>query len=330
MTIPRPFLRFGLVMLIAMSTGLDARGAPLSRPDPVPAVFVLPCEPGPWLNDRRVAVFNERLLIALGRNGLVRTLSERDVPAGSRASLPADLSTCTSTNCCKTLGRVAGARIVLHVRVLAEGEDLVVFGTILDGKTGEVVTKKELGRLETRRDWKTMPEDAARWVLEKTGVVFPQEAPAPPKPAARTVQPGLDLEIAVDQASHPETRRLLDELRRSLVQSGDLTVAGTPVSTAGLPFSHRAILNVQRVSVTQRTHHVRHYREGQLAATLTIVDKATQQTVFVRRADVSVSELAEHTDDQVVLGKLVEAVVRDWMSFYANENVANKVRTTNP
>jgi hypothetical protein len=206
----------------------------------------------------------------------------------------------------------------------------VVFGTILDGKTGEVVTKKELGRLETRRDWKTMPEDAARWVLEKTGVVFPREAPAPPKPAARTVQPGLDLEITTAQASHPEARRLLDELHRALVQSGNLPVAVAPVSTPGLPHSHRATLSVQRVSVAQRTRHVRHYREGYLAATLSIIDKATQQTVFVRRAEASVSERAKHTDDQVVLGKLVEDVVRDWMSFYANENVAYKVRTTNP
>jgi hypothetical protein len=330
MTIPRRLLCSCLLMLVAMSTGLDARGVSSPRPDPMPAVFVLPCEPGPWLNDRRVAVFNERLLIALGRDGLVRTLSERDIPPGSRSALPPELSTCSSASCCKTLGRVTGARIVLHMRVLAEGEDLVVFGTILDGKTGDVVTKKELGRMETRRDWKTMPEDAARWVLEKTGVVFPREAPASPKPAVRTMQPGLDLEIAADQTGRPETRRLLDELRRALVQAGDLPVAAAPVSTAGLPHSHRATLNVQRVSVTQRTHHVRHYREGYLAATLTIIDKATQKTVFVRRADANVSERAEHTDDQIVLGKLVETVVRDWMSFYANENVAHKVRTTNP
>lgn len=202
MNLSHRYWRMALPLLFAWLVALPTRplaAASPSQPVLSPAIFVLPSEPSPWLLDRRVAVFTERLLIALGRDGLVRTLSERDIPASSRSALPADLSTCTSAGCIKTLGRATGARIVFQTRVLADAEDLVVFATILDGKSGEVVAKKELGRLETKRDWKAMPEDAARWVLEKTGVVSPREVAVAPKPVAPSSQAGIDIEIAADQ-----------------------------------------------------------------------------------------------------------------------------------
>jgi len=330
------YWRIGLSVLFAGLVALPTRvlsAAPTSQPALAPAIFVLPSEPSPWLLDRRVAVFTERLLIALARDGLVRTLSERDIPTSSRAALPADLSTCTSAGCIKMLGRATGARIVFQTRVLADAEDLIVFATILDGKAGEVVAKKELGRLETKRDWKTMPEDAARWVLEKTGVVSPKEAAVVPKPAApssQAGQSGIDIEIAADQKERSEARWLRDGLRRSLAESGGLPVAAAPGATSGAPFSHRATVTVEHMAIVQRTHHVRHYRDGQLTATLTIVDKSTGQTVFVRRAESNVSETVEHSNDQSVLGMLVDNVVRDWMSYYDSENVPSKIRKTNP
>ena len=197
-----------------------------------------------------------------------------------------------------------------------------------DFRKRDVAEKKEMGRLATKQDWKSMPEAAVRWVLAKTGAIPAKEAP--PRSAAPSVQPGLDLEIQADQASHPEARWLLEEFRRALIASGELPVSAASSAPSGLPHSHRAVLKVDRLAIVRRKHHVRHYRDGQLAATVTIVDKATHGTVFIRRADADVSEEDDHANDQAVLGKLVDIVVRDWMRAYGAENTSYKIRTTNP
>jgi hypothetical protein len=289
-------------------------------------LFVLPVARSRAISDGAARILEERLAIALGETRRVRVLSERDVPAAERRGLPRDLASCESPDCLKRLGRATGAAQALAVRIAEDERQTVMFAQLYDARTGESLRRKE---------WPAAPPAAGAPPAERIAELgrWAVGIPEPPTAVAATPAfgpppaPGLvAFEAAPGRPPSSEARALLGAItaRLSGNPAYEVLPAGSPLP-AGAAITHRAVVSVDRLSVSTRIRHVRHYRQGVLAATLTI-SSADGGVVFMARADAATSERARHTTEQQVVEGLVRDVVDDWVRAFRAEHVDRRLK----
>jgi hypothetical protein len=304
-----------LVSLLAAASS----SAPAAEKD---GVFVLPVE-GRWpVSDSAATVFEERLTIAFAEGRRLRAVASRDVPASKRGRLPDKLSACTDAECVKKLAEIMGVDRVLEVRLADDAGRVTCFSTVRDGRSGAVVQRKEwpgaYGEAGIPRE---LALAIARWTL---GEQRTRTAPPVSKPV--TVQPGvLALGLAARQTETPETRALLAELAGRLQGRSDFSVVREGAAKPG-EISQRAGVLVDHVAISSRQHHVRHYRDGSLQATLTISEASSGVVLLSVRGDAKFSEEADHVTDAQALGTLVTRVVDQWMRAFDAQQVSEKLR----
>jgi hypothetical protein len=310
----RAFL--GLALLAA---GLTTQ----SRAAEKGGVFILPVEGRCPICDNEAAVFEERLAIALGESGHVRTVSHREIPADKRSGLPGNLANCTSPDCVKKLSTLLDVERVLAVRVTDDRGQLILFSTVYEGRTGSVHRRKEW---QVKGAESMVPRklagDIARWTLD-----LPQLSPPPAFVAEPVPGPGvLILQASEQQRESSAARALLSELTTRLQGYGDfgLFQAGAKVEA-----SHRAIVAVENVNVATRRHKVRHHRDGLLVASLTIEDAASKEIVFSARGRAEATAEVDSASETQVLGTMIPQVVDQWMSAFNEQGIRNKLRRKN-
>ncbi|HZS41522.1 MAG TPA: hypothetical protein VFF06_32050 [Polyangia bacterium] len=270
------------------SSGIAVAGA-----DELPSVLVLPVGGAP--------VLEGRVVIALGQRLRGRAFAWRDVPEARRGILPSDPTACLAPDCVQRLGRASGAARVLSLEFLGDAWRSSLFATLFDGDTGAVLKRREFGALDPSAPPAALPGEIASWARG--------EPPLPPSPPrAPHAPPLVALELAPGAPAAPG-EALLSELAAVLARySGFSTVRGASSS----PPSWRAQVAVESASVTTRPHHLHHYRDAVLIATLTIRDSSTHGVVFARRAQAELSERSKLGTDEAAMAELVRRVAVDW------------------
>jgi hypothetical protein len=283
-------------------------------------VFLLPVE-GKWpVSESAATVFEERLTIALGEEGRMRAVSNRDVPASKRSRLPKNLATCTDPECVKTLAEIMGVDRVLSVRLADDSGRVTCFSTVYDGRTGGPAERKEWPSYHGESGLPPqLASSIARWTRGEAPLAKPP-APVPP-PSPKPIV--LALALGPRQAESTEARALLTDLLGRLQAYSAFTVIRAPAKT---PTTHQGAIVVDHLDVTTRQHHVRHYREGTLHATLTITEAATGAVIFSLRGQAKTSGEAEHLTETQALGTLVAQVMEQWMAAFDAQQVSEKLR----
>lgn len=280
-------------------------------------VFLLPVD-GSWpVTESAAAVFEERLAIALAEGKHQRTVTSRDLPTSEPTGLPENLRSCTAPDCVKKLAELMAVDRVLSIRLADDQGQMILFSALYEGRRGAIASRKEWKMSGREAIPPSMAGTIASWVV---GEAPPVPAPAPVK---MVTKPGLlSVSLASKQADSQDARSLRGQVTSRLQQYGDFTVQ----SADGSPeTSHKATIAVEQVAVSLRTHHVRHYREATLVATLTITELATGTVTFSSTGRAEESAEAEHTTDTQVLGTLVSRVVDQWMSNFDAQGVRYKL-----
>jgi hypothetical protein len=285
-------------------------------------VFLLPVE-GNWpVSESGATVFEERLTIALGNEGRVRAVGVSDVPSSKRDRLPKSLATCANPECVKSVSAIMGVDTVLRVRLANDNGQVTCFVTVYDGRNGGPLQRKEW---PARYGDSGVPAELAGAIARWTrGEAPPPKAPVPaPAPAPKPTV--LALGLGPRQADSPEARALLADLLGRLQGNGVFSVVRAP-ALAKAPATHQGIIVVDHLDMATRQHHVHHYREGQLQATLTITEVATGAVIFSLRGQAKTSVEAEHVTELQVLGTLVGQVLEQWLAAFDAQQVSEKLR----
>jgi metal-dependent amidase/aminoacylase/carboxypeptidase family protein len=110
-----------------------------------------------------------------------------------------------------------------------------------------------------------------------------------------------------------------------------LTARGRPRLVApGPQATHRALVTVEQVGVSQRPHHVRHYRSGVLVATLTIAEARGGEVIFADRATAETSERARDSTERQILDALVAEVASRWLQALDAQAIDDRLRASRP
>jgi hypothetical protein len=298
-----------LALALAFALALSP---PPARGDELPSVLVLP------IGNARV--LEQRVVIALSHRLHGPALSIRDIPEARLVALPADPTACLAPDCVQRLAHASGAPRVLSLELLGDGWRPSLFATLYDGESGAVLKRREFGALDPSSPPAALPPEIAAWVSGEP----PPPPPHPPLPPAP--RPLVALELAPTALS-AQGEALLSELAGVLARyPGFSTVRGA----ASPPPGWRAQVAVDTASVVTRPHHLHHYRDAVLIATLTIRDASTQGVVFTRRASAELSQHARLGTDEAAMAELVRRVVYDWQCALDAQSVEQTLTRRSP
>ena len=121
------------------------------------------------------------------------------------------------------------------------------------------------------------------------------------------------LALIHDPATTPAA--LASALTSALTTTTDLTLV---TATAAPPPTHTAHILDVRLTLGTRRHHIRHYLDGALAATLTIRDRAGA-IIFTRRATARFSQRAHDTSAAAAEAALVRDVTAAWLASFRRQ-----------
>jgi hypothetical protein len=241
-------------------------------------VVVLPLTAG--ADDRTAAsAFDARVLVALEDTGRVTTVTLDEEPE------------CTETRCLADAAKAANAQAVLSVSLVHEAGGLTIFATLVDARSATSAR-----RIEVAVD--TVDELTSRAPIEVAHRLFG----APSGPAIVGI---------VDKGRGSGAAAAISS-RLAALQSFSVVPANRP----GVTLTHRADVSVTEFSITRRRHHIHHYLDGVLVATLTITDLGTNQVVFTKPVKETISRHARSSSDAEVTSLLAEAAANDWMTAF--------------
>lgn len=281
---------------VALPLLLAAGSVAWAQAEP-PGLFVLPVKTDRWggsaLEPGAARLLEARVVTALARGGRVHAQGPRDVPADARAGLPRDLTTCIAPACLKALGRATRTERVLAVELLAEEQHPILFATLYDAASGEIVDRRELPWPSTAPATRAWAGEVARWA---------SGAPATPPPPP---PPSLTVELGAQQAGRPEAQALRLALIAHLQERGWPPLAA-PLGMGRGPGTHRALITIENVAVSERIHHVHRYRRGVLVARVDVVN-ARGAVLWSARQAADLTARSEHTGNP----QMVDALVAD-------------------
>jgi hypothetical protein len=266
-----------------------------------PGLFVLPVRTDRWggsvLGPGEPRLLEARITTALARGRRVRAVSARDVPPEARAELPRDLAACITPACLALLAKATGAERVLAVELLDEDAGPVLFATLYDAATGVVVDRRELPDPITAPATRAWAVELARWA---------SGAPPPPPP------PSLVVDVGPAQAGRPEARALRGQLI-ALLQARPWPYLAAPWGAeAQARPTHRVLVTIENVAVSDRVHHIHRYRHGVLVARLDVVDARGGPALWSRREAAELTARSDEAGNQ----QIVDALVADLASRF--------------
>jgi hypothetical protein len=225
------------------------------------------------------AAFDARVLVALEDTGRVTTVTLDEEPE------------CTELKCLADAARIANAQVVLSLSLVHEADGLTVFATLVDSKTAASARRIEVAVASTDDLTSRAPIEVAHRLFG---------APAGP--------------AIVGVAERGRVAGAASAISSRLAALNSFTVV--PAARPGVTLTHRADINVTDFSITKRRHHVHHYLDGVLVATLTITDLGTNQVVFTKPVKVTISRRDRGSSVAEVSALLVDAAANDWMTAF--------------
>lgn len=244
-----------------------------------PRVLVLPIAAGQAADANAASAFDARLLVAL-----------EDTRRISTVTLDEELE-CTTAKCLAEAATAAQAQFVLSVSLVREAEGLTLFATLLDARTAQTSRRAEL-----------TPSSASELAATAPVALAQRLFGAAPGPAVVGI---VERGRASGAAAAISSR--LAGLRSFTV---------VPAARSGVTLTHRAEVNVTELSIVRRRHHIHHYLDGVLSATLTIVDLGGNRVVFSKPVKITVSRRARASSTAEVSALLAEAAASDWMTAF--------------
>lgn len=254
-----------------------------------PRVLVLPIAAGQAVDTGAASAFDARLLVALEDTRRVTTVT-----------LDEELE-CTTAKCLADAATAAQAQSVLSLSIVREAEGLTLFATLLDARTSQTSRRVELTPLSPSELAASAPVELAQRLFG-----------AAPGPAVVGI---VERGQASGAAAAISSR--LAALR---------TFTVVPAARSGVTLTHRAEVNVTEFSMVRRRHHVHHYLDGVLSATLTIVDVGRNRVVFEKPVKVTVSRRDRKSSTAEVSALLAEAAASDWMTAFLAAQTENQLK----
>jgi len=305
-----------LVMGVMLGAGLLRAGPPPARaapppppPPPAPApadrLLVLPLRgSGVTLQDAKL--LEARLLVELTRAGaFARTLDEALAAADQpRSAVPARLLRCGSRRCLRQLADLGGATRLLAIELVPAQAGLSVFATVY-GWDGVPAGRQEFRVSAAAALPDEVPAPLAAWIARGA---LAEATPQKPPPAA--LPPGRARLAWVLPAG--------DATASALAAAFGAHLVGSRVDVGQRAATHRAVISDVALELGRVRHHIRHYLDGTLSATLTISD-AAGTTVYTRRASASYSKRFRYTSVTAAEAALVADVARRWLGHYVRE-----------
>lgn len=242
-----------------------------------PTILVLPVAAGSVGDAARA--FDARLLVALQDTGRVTTVTAAEEPD------------CATPACLAQLATTSGASAVLSISAVKERARISLFAALIDAKTQTTTRRSELANLSAAQLASTAAVDVARDIAG---------APAGPT-VLGVIRPA-------------QAQELGDAIAAQLAGLGTFQVVALDADRASL--THRADVAIAQFSLTERVHHVHHYLDGALIATLSITDLATRQVVFAKTVTVTASRRARKATRTEVAGALAADAVAQWMTAF--------------
>lgn len=254
-----------------------------------PRVLVLPIAAGQAVDTNAASAFDARLLVALEDTRRVTTVT-----------LDEELE-CTTAKCLSEAATAAQAQSVLSLSLVREAEGLTLFATLLDARTSQTSRRVELTPLSASELAVTAPIELAQRLFG-----------AAPGPAV----------VGIVERGQPSGAA--EAIRSRLAALRTFTVIAA--ARSGVTLTHRAEVNVTEFSIVRRRHHLRHYLDGVLSATLTIVDLGTNRVVFTKPVKVTVSRRDRKSSTAEVSALLADAAASDWMTAFLAAQTENQLK----
>ena len=242
-----------------------------------PVILVLPLAAGSVGDAARG--FDARLLVDLQDTGRVTTVTAAEEPD------------CATPACLAQLATTSGASAVLSISAVRERRRIALFAALIDAKTQATTRRSELANLSAAQLASTAAVDVARDIAG---------APAGPT-VLGVIRPA-------------QAQDLGDALAGQLAALGTFQVTALDADRASL--THRADVVIAQLAITERVHHVHHYLDGALTATLSITDLATRQVVFAKTVTVTASRRARKASRTEVAGALAADAVAQWLTAF--------------
>ena len=307
-----------VLLVLAMNSVAQATTAVAATEAAPPlGLFVLPVQVGPGLSRGERRLLEARVAVALGKSRRVHAIGARDLSRQARAVLPAeaaaDLAACVTPSCLRTLGTATGASRALGLELLDDGVEGALFATLFDTRTGAILARRELAPLAAAPATRQWADEVARWVVAASGAATPEPLSDGGSPSRREPVEPLEPILVIDAGPNPtpEARALAAAIGGRLVARGRPRLA--PPGTLPPVATHRAAITVDRVAVSQRPHHLHHYRTAVLAATFTITDARSGAVVFADAASSQVTARARDAPEVALTGALADDVAARWM-----------------
>jgi hypothetical protein len=254
-----------------------------------PRVLVLPIAAGQSVDTGAASAFDARLLVALEDTRRVTTVT-----------LDEELE-CTTAKCLAEAATEAQAQSALSLTLVREAEGLTLFATLLDARTSQTSRRVELTPLSASELAASAPVELAQRLFG-----------AAPGPAVVGI-------VERGQASGAA-----EAISSRLAALRTFTVVAA--ARSGVTLTHRAEVNVTEFSIVRRRHHLRHYLDGVLSATLTIVDIGRNRVVFTKPVKVTVSRRDRKSSTAEVSALLAEAAASDWMTAFLAAQTENQLK----
>jgi hypothetical protein len=253
-----------------------------------------------------------RVAVALGKSHRVRAIGPRELTRQARRLLPSeaatDLAACVTPACLRIIGTATGASHVLGLELLDDGVEGALFATLFDATTGAILARRELAPLAAAPATRQWADEVARWVAAAAGAPLVPDGTSAGSPP-ELLEPTLVIDAGPNPT--PEARALVTALGGRLVARGRPRLA--PPGTSPPVVTHRASVTIDRVAVSQRPHHLHHYRTAVLAATLTITDARSGAVVFTDGAASQITARARDAPELALSGALADDVAARWM-----------------
>jgi len=303
-------------LLLVLATNPDAQAATaVAATETTPlGLFVLPVQVGPGWSRGERRLLEARVAVALGKSRRVHALGARDLSRQARARLPAEavdeLAACVTPLCLRALGTATGASRALGLELLDDGVDGALFATLFDTRTGAILAQRELAPLAAAPATRQWADEVARWIVAASGAPLPEPPSDGGSPSRREpVEPLLVIDAGPNPT--PEARALAAAIGGRLAARGRPRLA--PPGTLPPVATHRDAITVDRVAVSQRPHHLHHYRTAVLAATFTITDARSGAVVFADAASSQVTARARDAPELALTGALADDIAARWM-----------------
>jgi hypothetical protein len=230
----------------------------------------------------------------------------------------ASYKACHDQSCQVEIGRELAAQAAVSTKILRLGSLCAVTSTIYDLK---LAASTRAGRARARCAEEALLEALDSIARQLAPPPPPASKPAPPPPPAR---PLLALAPSGGKSLTPEARALVAELATRLQRYRGFAIA-TPASRPDpKSVTHRALVEVGEFQIVVRLRRVHHYREGVLAATLTVSD-AKGRALLTSRARAQRAPRRRHSSDQGLSAQLVQDCVQQWVAAFDAQRVERAI-----